>query len=220
MRRFLRDNSLSLTMLAFFLVFWALQSISGHHAANASNRDHDQPVESYLSYVTSGDFVEATAENWESEFLQMSAYVFLTAYLRQRGSPESKPMEGDATDEDPRKARNRDNVPWPVRRGGLVLTVYEHSFALVLFLIFLACFTVHAIGGAADFSQEQLAHGGQPVSALGFLTTSEFWLQSMQNWQSEFMVVGAIAVLGIRLRERGSPESKPVAAPHEQTGTG
>jgi hypothetical protein len=163
--------------------------------------------------------VEATAENWESEFLQMSGYVFLTAFLRQRGSPESKPLEGDASDQDPRDAGDRDEVPWPVRRGGLALVLYEHSFALVLFGIFLACFAVHALGGTAEFNQAQLAHGEQPVSVLGFLTTSQFWFQSFQNWQSEFHMVGAVALLGIRLRERGSPESKPVAAPHSQTGS-
>jgi hypothetical protein len=219
MRRFLRDNALSLIMFGFFLVFWTAQSVTSWHAANADNLQHHQPLESYPNYLTTGHFVEATAENWESEFLQMSGYVFLTAFLRQRGSPESKPFEPDATDEDPRDTRDRDDVPWPVRRGGLVLTLYEHSFALVLFAIFLACFAVHAIGGAAEYNAEQLAHGEQPVSVLGFMTTSQFWFQSFQNWQSEFLVVGAVALLGIRLRERGSPESKPVAAPHSQTGS-
>ena len=219
MRRFLRDNGLSLTMFGFFLVFWAAQSVSGWHAANADNREHRQPLESYPEYLTSGHFLEATAENWESEFLQMSGYVFLTSFLVQRGSPESKPLEGDEVDEDPGQARDRKGAPWPVRRGGLVLSLYEHSFALVLFVIFLACFAVHALGGTAEFNQEQLAHGSQPVSVLGFVTTSQFWFQSFQNWQSEFLVVGAVALLGIRLRERGSPESKPVAAPHSQTGT-
>jgi hypothetical protein len=219
MRRFLRDNALSLVMFGCFLLFWVAQSISGFHAANADDQEHHQPPEGYWSYLTSGHFVEATAENWESEFLQMSGYVFLTALLRQRGSPESKPMAGDATDEDPRQARDQTDAPWPVRRGGLVLTLYEHSFALVLFAIFLACFTIHALGGTAEFNQEQLAHGEHTVSVVGFLTTSQFWFQSFQNWQSEFLVVGAVALLGIRLRERGSPESKPVAAPHRQTGT-
>jgi hypothetical protein len=219
MRRFLRDNGLSLAMFGCFLVFWVAQSISGFHAANADNRQHHQPPESYPEYLTTGHFVEATAENWESEFLQMSGYVFLTGFLRQRGSPESKPFQGDDTDEDPRQARDRQDVPWPVRRGGLVLSLYEHSFALVLFAIFLACFAVHAVGGAAEFNAQQLAHGGPPVSVLVFLTSSQFWFQSFQNWQSEFLVVGVVALLGIRLRERGSPESKPVAAPHSQTGS-
>jgi hypothetical protein len=138
MRRFLRDNALSVTMFGCFLVLWAAQSVTGFHAANADNRQHHQPLETYPNYLTTGHFVEATAENWESEFLQMSGYIFLTAFLRQRGSPESKPFQGDETDEDPRDARDRPDVPWPVRRGGLVLTLYEHSFALVLFVIFLA----------------------------------------------------------------------------------
>jgi hypothetical protein len=219
MRRFLRDNGLSLTMFGFFLAFWAAQSITGFHAANADNRQHHQPQETYPNYLTTGHFVEATAENWESEFFQMSGYIFLTGFLRQRGSPESKPFEADATDEDPRQASNKMDAPWPVRRGGLVLTLYEHSFALVLFAIFLACFVVHAMGGTAEFNAEQLAHGSQPVPVLSFVTTSQFWFQSFQNWQSEFLVVGAVALLGIRLRERGSPESKPVAAPHSQTGS-
>jgi len=143
----------------------------------------------------------------------MSGYVFLTGFLFQRGSPESKPFEGDASDQDPRQVGDHEEVPWSVRRGGLVLGLYEHSFALALIIIFLACFTVHALGGTAEFNQEQLAQGSQPVSVLGFVTTSQFWFQSFQNWQSEFLVVGAVALLGIRLRERGSPESKPVAAP-------
>jgi hypothetical protein len=219
MRRFLRDNALSLAMFGVFLLFWAAQSVSGYHAANADNREHHQPRETFLSYLASGHFIEATAENWESEFLQMSGYVFLTGYLRQRGSPESKPMDGDKTDEDPRTAREREDVPWPVRQGGLVLALYENSFTLVLFAIFLACFAIHALGGTAELNQEQLAHGEQTVSVLRFLTSSQFWFQSFQNWQSEFLVVGAVALLGIRLRQRGSPESKPVAAPHSQTGS-
>ena len=219
MRRFLRDNALSLTMFGVFLAFWAAQSVSGWHAANADHREHHQPLETYPNYLTSGHFVEATAENWESEFLQMSGYVFLTAFLRQRGSPESKPPEGDASDQDPRQAAGREDLPWPVRRGGLALTLYEHSFALVLFVIFLACFAVHALGGTAEFNQEQLAHGEQAVSVPGFMTSSQFWFQSFQNWQSEFLAVAALTVLGIFLRERGSPESKPVAASHAETGS-
>jgi hypothetical protein len=218
MRRFLRDNALSLTMLGCFLVFWAAQSLSGWHAVNADDREHHRPPQSYRGYLTSGHFVEATAENWESEFLQMSGYVFLTAFLRQRGSPESKPLAGDDVDEDPRQASDRPNVPWPVRQGGLVLALYEHSFTLVLFGIFLAYLVMHAMGGVAEFNSEQLAHGEQAVSVLRFVTTSQFWFQSFQNWQSEFLVVGVVALLGIRLRQRGSPESKPVAASHGQTG--
>jgi Domain of unknown function (DUF6766) len=221
MRRFLRDNSLSLLLAGLFLMFWVLQSITGWHAANADNRQHHQRVETYRSYLVSGHFLEATAENWESEFLQMSAYVFLTAHLFQRGSPESKPPDGnDREDDEAPQAAERGDAPSPVRRGGLALAMYRHSLSLVLFAVFLACFAAHAVGGRAEFDQEQIAHGEQAVSVLGFMTTSQFWFQSFQNWQSEFFAVAAVALLGIRLRERGSPESKPVTASHTQTGSG
>jgi hypothetical protein len=220
MRRVLRDNGLSLAMFGFFLVFLVAQSVAGYKANNSENEQHRQPKESYGQYLTSGAFVEATFENWESEFLQLSAYVFLTAFLIQKGSPESKNPDGDEVDADPRSQRDRPDAPGPVRRGGLVLTVYEHSLTLALFALFLLSFVLHALGGHAEFNQQQHEHGEAAVSLWSFVTSSEFWFQSMQNWQSEFLAVGALAVLGIFLRQRGSPESKPVAAPHAQTGSG
>ncbi len=163
--------------------------------------------------------MEATFENWGSEFLQMGAYVVLTALLIQKGSPESKNPDGDEVDTDPRKQQANPEAPSPVKRGGLVLTIYEHSLSLALFGLFLLSFVLHALGGHAEFNQQQFEHGAAPVSLGSFVTSSEFWFQSMQNWQSEFLAVAALAVLGIFLRQRGSPESKPVAAPHAQTGT-
>jgi hypothetical protein len=220
MRRVLRDNGLSITMFALFLVFLVAQSIAGYKASNSDNEEHRQPRESYAEYLTSGAFVEATFENWESEFLQMGAYVLLTAFLIQKGSPESKNPDGDEVDTDPREQRDDRDAPGPVKRGGLVLTIYEHSLSLALFALFLFSLLLHALGGHAEFNQQQLEHGAAAVSLWSFVTSSEFWFQSMQNWQSEFLAVAALAVLGIFLRQRGSPESKPVAAPHAQTGTG
>jgi hypothetical protein len=219
MRRVLRDNGLSITMFALFLVFLTAQSIAGYKANNRDNEEHRQSPQSYAQYLTSGAFIEATFENWESEFLQIGAYVLLTAFLIQKGSPESRNPDGDEADTDPRQQRDNPDAPGPVKRGGLALTIYEHSLSLALFALFLLSFVLHALGGQADFNQEQLEHGAAPVSLWGFVTSSEFWFQSMQNWQSEFLAVGTLAVLGIFLRERGSPESKPVAAPHAQTGT-
>jgi hypothetical protein len=220
MRRLLRDNGLSIVMFGLFLVFLAAQSVAGHRASNDDNRLHRQPRESYVEYLTSGAFVEATFENWESEFLQMGAYVVLTALLIQKGSPESKRPEGDEVDADPRTRRDDPDAPGPVRRGGLALAVYQHSLSLALLALFLLSFVLHALGGHAELNQRQLEHGAAPVSLWSFVTGSEFWFQSMQNWQSEFLAVAALTVLGIFLRQRGSPESKPVAAPHAQTGTG
>ena len=219
MRRVLRDNGLSITMFALFLIFLVGQSISGYKANNSDNEQHRQPPESFGEYLTSGAFVEATFENWESEFLQMGAYVVLTALLIQKGSPESKNPDGDETDEDPRTRHDDPSAPGPVRRGGLALSVYEHSLSIALFALFLLSFVLHALGGHAEFNQQQLEHGASTVSLWSFVTSSQFWFQSMQNWQSEFLSVGVLIVFGIVLRQRGSTESKPVEAPHAKTGT-
>jgi len=85
--------------------------------------------------------------------------------------------------------------------------------------LFLFSFTLHALGGAQVYSEEQMAHGGEAVTMFQYLGTSRFWFESFQNWQSEFIAVAAIVVLSIFLRQRGSPESKPVHAPHAQTGS-
>ena len=220
MRRVLRDNGLSITMFALFLVFLVAQSIAGFRASNSDNEEHGQPPESYGQYLTSGAFVEATFENWESEFLQLGAYVLLTALLIQKGSPESKNPDSNESDEDPRARRDDPEAPGPVRRGGLALAVYEHSLSIALFTLFVVSFVLHALGGHAEFNQQQLEHGQAAVSLWSFVTSSQFWFQSMQNWQSEFLAVAALTVLGVFLRQRGSPESKPVAAPHTQTGSG
>ncbi len=221
MRRVMRDHGLAATMFGFFLVFWIAQILTGHNAYNHEQTDHGAPAVGLSRYLRTGHVVEATFENWESEYLQMAAYVLLTAFLFERGSSESKdPDSPEVVDEDPRTARNRPGVPWPVRRGGAVLVVYNYSLSLALFLLFLISFGLHAAGGAREFSEGQIAHGGEAVSTLGFMRTAEFWFQSFQNWQSEFLAVGSIVVLSIVLRHKGSPESKPVAAPHKQTGTG
>jgi hypothetical protein len=220
MRRILRDNGLSLTMLGIFLVLLFLQSLAGWRVSSADDAEHRQPTESYGRYLVSGHFAEATFENWESEFLQMGAYVAFTAFLVQRGSPESKKPEGDPADADPRSSAKDPDTPWPVRRGGLVLKLYEHSLSSFLLLLFLLSFAGHVLGGHAEYNKEQVAHGAAPVPLWSFVTSAQLWFQSFQNWQSEFLAVFALAVLGIFLRQRGSPESKPVAAPHAQTGVG
>jgi hypothetical protein len=218
-RRLLRNNGLSLTVFGLFFAILIGQSVVGERVYNQDQLDHGEMAISYRAYLQTRSFLEVTFENWESEFLQMAAYVLLTAYLFQRGSVESKDPDGqEATDEDPRLHRHHPEAPWPVRRGGLVLKLYENSLFLAFVLLFLVSFTLHAIGGAGQYSQDRLAHGGKAVTTLHYLTTSQFWFESLQNWQSEFLAVFAIVVLSIFLRQKGSPESKPVAAPHGQTG--
>jgi hypothetical protein len=220
MRKVLRDNSLLLTLFfLFFVTFIFGQSVAGHREYNSEQREHGEQTVSYAAYLTTAHFGEATSENWESEFLQMGAYVLLTAFLVQRGSAESKdPDGGDVQDDDP-KSLERADSPWPVRAGGLPLKVYEHSLSIAMFTLFAASFLVHAATGAREYSSEQVQHGGSPVGTWGYLTTSRFWFESFQNWQSEFLAVAAIVLFSIFLRERGSPESKPVSAPHAMTGT-
>jgi hypothetical protein len=220
-QRLVRDNSLSLVMFGFFALFLLAQSVTGFQVYNDDQREHGEEAIPYADYLRTGHFIEATFENWESEYLQMGAYVLFTVYLFQRGSAESKdPDTDEPVDEDPRHAKDRPDAPWPVRLGGPVLRLYEHSLASALLLLFLISFVLHAIGGAREYSQEQVAHGGSAVSTMEFLRTSEFWFQSFQNWQSEFLAVFSLVVLSIVLRQRGSPESKPVAAAHSETGTG
>jgi uncharacterized protein DUF6766 len=219
-RTFIRDNSLSLAMFGCFGVFVVALSVVGLVEENRGLAEHGQPTIGYIDYIHSDSFVEAVFENWESEFLQMAAFVVLTALLRQRGAPDSKPMAGrSAVDADPRHARRRDS-PWPVKAGGVWLRLYEHSLTVALMLLFLVSFALHAIGGAGRFSEELAAHGEAPVSVLAYIVSARFWFESFQNWQSEFLSVGALIVLGIYLRQRGSTESKPVAEPHAETGGG
>jgi hypothetical protein len=219
MRTWVRDHGLLLVNAGLFVVFFTGMALAGVNAYNADQTEHGEAAVSLVSYVRTGDFAEATFENWESEFLQMGMYIVLTAYLFQRGSSESKPIEGNAPqDHDPREADKRKDVPWPVRRGGLVLAVYERSLASLFFVLFAASVALHAAGGARAYSAEQVAHGEAPVSVWGFVRTSQFWFESFQNWQSEFLAVAVIVGASVYLRQRGSAESKPVAEPHHTTG--
>jgi hypothetical protein len=220
MRRFVRDHSLSIVTLGAFLVIWlGGQLWAGHRSYNEEQRAHGELTVSLPAYLTRADFGEATFENWESEFLQMGVFVLLTAWLVQKGSAESKPPSGDPTlDADPRDHRHDPDAPWPVRRGGWVLRFYENSLGIVLLTLFALSFTGHLVTGAHAYSAEQAAHGEPGVSPLGYLFRSQFWFESLQNWQSEFLAVGSLVVLSVYFRQRGSTESKPVHAPHIKTG--
>ena len=220
MKKTLRDNGLSIVFGALFLCFLIGQTLTGHAEYNQDLKDHNQPTLSYRSYLTSSHSLEATTENWESEFLQMAMYVLLTAFLYQRGSAESKdPDNEEAVDQDPRFVKIEADTPGPVKRGGWVLKLYENSLGLALLALFFLSFLMHAWSGSAHYSKQQLEHGGEAVGMLSYMATSQFWFESFQNWQSEFLAVLAMVVLSIVLRQKGSPESKPVHAAHGATGT-
>lgn len=218
MRRWLWFNALSLVMFGAFLLFVILQSVFGWQVRNDELVQFGQPADSYWAYLTTGHFIEAVFENWESEFLQMGSYVLLTAYLVQRGSPESKPPDQRDRPDDYRENAGPD-APAPVKRGGLALLLYRNSLSIALLGLFALSFVIHLLGGTADHNEQQaLQSGAAPISPLRFLTTSEFWFQSMQNWQSEFLAVGCLIVLSVFLRQHGSPQSKPVVRSHAHTG--
>jgi hypothetical protein len=219
MRGWFRHNGLSIAVLSIFLLLLVGQCLTGWRSHNGDRLEHGAPALSLADYLGSGHFGEATSENWESEFLQMAAYVLLTVFLRQRGSAESKSFTDDeAVDRDPRRDRDRADAPYPVRRGGWLLTLYEWSLSLVFLVLFLLAFAWHVAGGLRLENDERALDQLAPISLSDFLSSADFWFQSLQNWQSEFLAVAAIVLLSIWLRQRGSPESKPVSAPHEQTG--
>jgi hypothetical protein len=219
MKQTLRNNGLSIVMFGLFAVFQIGMSIAGHFQYKQEQAEHGQRAVTYSEYLASSAFWEATSENWESEFLQMAGYVLFTAVLFQKGSAESKNIdEPEPVDRDPRESRGKSDAPWPVRRGGFVLVLYEHSLTLALFSLFIISFVIHVVAGAMHYSNEQIAHGGEAATAWEYLGTAQLWFELLQNWQSEFFSVGVIVVLSIFLRQRGSPESKPVDAPHSATG--
>ena len=219
MNQKLRDNGLSITLLGLFLIIQVGLSLVGQRQYNHEQADHGQPAVSYFEYLRSPAFLEATMENWESEFLQMFAYVLLTAFLFQKGSAESKdPEKQEAVDRDPHPSSDDKTAPRTVRKGGIVLKLYENSLSIALFLLFVISFVLHAIGGAKEYSQQQTMHGEEAVTVVQYLGTAQFWFESLQNWQSEFFSIGVLVLLSIFLRQKGSPESKPVDSPHNMTG--
>ena len=217
MKRFLRNNGLSLTLFVLFAISLVGQALAGWRAHAAELQVHGLAPLGFVSDLATGHFISAVFENWESEFLQMSVYVLLTVFLFQKGSPESKdPDEEEAGGEadEPRKS----GAPWPIHRGGLMLKLYSHSLSIALVSLFLFSFALHLSGSARRTNEEAAFHHQPTVTVLETLADPEFWYESFQNWQSEFLSIALLIVLGIYLREKGSPESKPVGAPHGSTG--
>ncbi|WP_367118906.1 DUF6766 family protein [Mesorhizobium sp.] len=206
-----RDNGLTIALVAMFL-FSALGMIwSGHSAYNEELREHGSAAIGLLAYLKSGDFLSALFENWESEFLQMSAYVMLTAMLFQRGSAESRDPD------DPN--RPEDELPTATRRRNPILSwLYSYSLGLALALLFIISFALHWGASLAAANEEALRHGGEVQSLGDYLLDAQLWFESFQNWQSEFMSTAVLVLLSIFLRHKGSPESKPAGASNSETG--
>jgi hypothetical protein len=216
---FLYRNGLSLVLVTFFLLSLVGQIATGWHEYNKERDEYQQPPITLSDYLSTGHFYQTTFENWESEFLQMGMYVLLTIWLRQEGSSESKGLTGEE-EVDRMPDTKRRNAPWPVKKGGIMLLIYKNSLSLAFVLLFLISFSLHAHGSFVNYNDEQILQHKAPVSFAEFMRSSRFWFESFQNWQSEFIAVLSIVVLSIFLRQKGSPESKPVDASNNETGSG
>jgi hypothetical protein len=213
MRRVFRHHGLSIVMLGlFFVTFLIGQVVAGRSEHNDDRAKHGKDQLGWGEYLRSSHFGEATAENWESEFLQMFVFVLATAFLYQKGSAESK--DPDEHHEHKCGPNIRPESPWPVHRGGWVLRLYEHSLSLALFVLFLIAFIWHAKSGHHLYNEERVADGEAAVTIAEYLKSSRFWFESFQNWQSEFLAIGTMVVFSIWLREANSAESKKVETPH------
>ncbi len=218
---FLRANALTLAFGALFVITLVGQALSGVADFNAQQVANGLEQVSLLEYVTSSSFGVDVMENWQSEYLQFFLYIFATVWLVQRGSSESKKPgeEGTESDKDQKIGRHADeDSPAWARTGGLRTAVFARSLGLLMGVLFLLTWAASSVAGWAAYNSEQLGEREDPVSYLGYLGAPDFWNRSFQNWQSEMLAVGSMAVFSVYLRQRGSPESKPVGAPHAVTG--
>ena len=217
MKKFLKDNGLSIVFFSFFIISIILQAYNCHQVYNQDMEGEGGQQVTLVQYISTAHFVEAVAENWESEFLQMAMFVWLSMFLYQRGSSESKdPDKKEEVDRKPSKRRK--DVPRPVMKGGFILSIYKHSLCYSLFLLFFICFGIHWFSSMRDFNQEQALKGLPGETAMQYLGNAKLWSESFENWQSEFLSVFSIVILSIFLRQQGSAQSKPVDAPHYETG--
>jgi hypothetical protein len=220
MRTFFKDNGLSLAFGLLFLATLVGQAISGHDSVNHDQLLHHGDPINLGHYVTSSLFWADVMENWQSEYLQFTLYIFATVYLIQKGSNESKKPEDAGREGDAEQLLGehaRPDSPRWAQVGGLRTAIYSNSLLLVMSGIWIASWVAQSVTGRINYNAEQLDHQAAPVSWLEYLTTSDFWNRTLQNWQSEFLAVGSMVILAVFLRQRGSPESKPVGAPHAAT---
>ena len=221
MRAFLRHNGLSLVFLGLFVAAVVFQAIAGHADFNEDQDRHGDPRITLGRYLVSSEFANALMENWQSEYLQFTLFILLTIWLVQRGSPESKKLgqAGRESDEAQRVGEHADpESPRWAKVAGLRRTIYENSLLIVMGGLWIGTWIAQSITGVTEYNAERLDHLQAPVSWSDYLTRPDFWEKTLQNWQSEFLAVGSMAILAVYLRQRGSPESKPVGAPHHATG--
>jgi hypothetical protein len=222
MRKVLRDHALGTVFGLLFLICLVGQAFAGLADYNEQQQAHALPPVSLLRYLTSAQFGVDVAENWQSEYLQFLLYIVLTVWMVQKGSPESKKLEevGTESDKDQKVGPYADeHSPKWARAAGWRRTLLSNSLGLVMGLIFVLSWLAQSVAGVAAYNEEQLSERQDPISWGTYLARPDFWNRTLQNWQSEMLAVASMVVLSIYLRQRGSPESKPVGAPHDQTGS-
>lgn len=220
MRR-LRQHSMGLFFGAIFLLSLAGQAVAGWRAFNAGQAAEGLGTLSWGRYLASSSFVADVAENWQSEYLQFLLYITATIWLLQRGSPESKGLDEAGLESDRAQKVGRyadERSPRWAAVGGLRTVLFSWSLALVMAGIFAASWLAQSVAGRVAFNEERLGRLQDPLTWPQYVANADFWSRTLQNWQSEFLAVGSMAVFAIYLRQRGSPESKPVGAPHDATG--
>jgi hypothetical protein len=220
--RFVRENALALFFGFIFLCSTVAESVVGHRVFNQEQLMHGDAAISYGRYLLSSNFGEAMLENWQSEWLQMLMFALATVWLVQRGSAESKKLgdEGLESDEDQQVGKHAPaGAPRWARARGWRQAVHENSFLIVVLVIFLGSWLGQSATAWTEFNDEQAQHGQPAVSWVTYLGEADFWESTMQNWQSEFLALGAMTIFTVYLRQRGSPESKPVGAPNSETGS-
>jgi len=221
MRRVLREQSLTLFFGAIFIASLIGQAIAGHVSYNQEQIAHGEAAISLSRYVTSSDFWNAVMENWQSEYLQFMLFMLATVWLLQRGSPESKELESPGRESKAEQkleyAADEDSPGW-ARVGGIRTAIYSNSLLILMTAIFVGSWFAQSVTGWTEFNQQQREHHEAAITWLSYLGNADFWEHTLENWQSEFLAVGSFAAFTIFLRQRGSPESKPVGAPHSATG--
>src|SRR4051794_35861080 len=221
MKRFLKHNGLSIFFLVLFLGALFFQAVAGHADFNEDQDMHGNPHMSFGRYVLSSQFGSAVLENWQSEYLQFTLFILTTVWLLQRGSPESKELDkaGRESDEQQQVGPHaHPRSPAWAKVDGIRRAVYENSLLIVMTAIWIGSWFAQSVTGVTRYNTERLDHHLLPVSWFDYLGRADFWERTLENWQSEFLAVGSMAILAVYLRQRGSPESKPVGAPHETTG--
>ena len=213
----LRNYGLSIVFGLLLLAALTGQAFTGMAGVNERALDTGLPEVSIGAYLTSSEFAVDVAENWQSEYLQFFLYILLTVWLLQRGSPESKALDraGRESDKDQLVGEyaTADSPAW-ARASGWRRALFSSSLGLVMGFFFLLSWTAQFIAGRSAYNAGQLVDLQAPVSWSDYLVAPDFWNRTLQNWQSELLAVGSMVVFSIYLRERGSPESKPVGTPH------